>query len=62
MDLRGFFFRESPLSASKANRDSFRKWEKTGVCSEKLWRTHYEIRAVNALMISADGTVSNSAF
>lgn len=32
----GFFFREPPLSASKANRDSFRKWEKTGGCPEKL--------------------------
>lgn len=53
---------ESPLSASKIDRDSFRKWEKTGVCSEKLWWTHYGIRAVNASMLSADRAVSNSAF
>lgn len=60
--FEGVFFRESPLSASKANRDSFRKWEKTGVCSEELWQTHYGIRAVNGSMLSADGAVSNSAF
>lgn len=63
MDLRFFFFfRESPLSASKANRGSFRKCEKTGGCSEKLWWTHYGIRAMNTSMLSADGAVSNSAF
>lgn len=59
-ESEGFF--SSPLSASKANRDSFRKWEKTGVCSEKLWWTHYGITAVNASMLSADRAVSNSAF
>lgn len=61
MDLRSYFSRNCYCLLLKQI-GIVKKWEKTGVCSEKLWWSHYGIRAVNASMLTADRAVSNSAF